>query len=187
MGRCEWANGSELLKKYHDEEWGVPVHDDGKHFEFLVLESAQAGLSWLTILKKRENYRKAYDGFDPEKVAGYGRDKIERLLCDPGIIRNRKKIEASVVNANQFLEIRREFGSFDAYIWDFVHGKPVVNSYGSISEIPAVSPLSDAVAKDLKKRGFRFLGSLTVYAYLQAAGVVNDHVDSCFRKHCSAL
>lgn len=182
MDRCEWANGNELLRKYHDEEWGVPVHDDRKHFEFLMLESAQAGLSWLTILKRREGYRKAYDGFDPEKIAGYGPDRIERLLRDPGIIRNRKKIEASVVNAAKFLEIQREFGSFDAYIWGFVHGKPVVNSYKSITEVPAVSPLSDAVAKDLKKRGFRFLGSVTVYAHLQAAGIVDDHVDSCFRK-----
>ena len=180
--RCEWANGNELLRKYHDEEWGVPVHDDRKHFEFLMLESAQSGLSWLTILKRREGYRKAYDGFDPEKIAGYGPDRIELLLRDPGIIRNRRKIEASVVNAAKFLEIQKEFGSFDAYIWGFVNGKPVVNSYGSIAEVPAVSPLSDAVAKDLKKRGFRFLGSVTVYAHLQAAGIVDDHVDSCFRK-----
>ena len=185
MERCDWANSCELLKKYHDEEWGVPVHDDKKHFEFLLLESAQCGLSWLTILKRREFYRTVYDGFDPAKIAGYGSEKVESLLKDPGIIRNRKKVEASVVNASKFLEIQKEFGSFDSYLWGFVHGKPIVNSRRSLSEIPAVSPLSDAVAEDLRKRGFRFLGSVTVYAHLQAVGIVNDHVDSCFRKNCS--
>lgn len=182
MNRCGWCTSDELYTKYHDEEWGVPVHDDRKHFEFLLLESAQAGLSWLTILRKRENYRLAYDNFDPEKVAKYDEQKISELLSNPGIIRNRRKIESSIINANKFLEIQREFGSFDNYIWKFVNGKPVVNSCQTIAEIPATSALSDEVSKDLKRRGFHFLGSVTVYAHLQATGIINDHIDSCFRK-----
>lgn len=182
MERCEWCKSDGLYLQYHDREWGVPVHDDRKQFEFLVLESAQAGLSWLTILRKRENYRIAYDGFDPQKVARYDEGKIEELLANPGIIRNRRKIEASVVNARRFLKIQEEFGSFDRYIWKFVNYTPVVNSYQTISEIPATSALSDEISADLRRRGFRFLGSVTVYAHLQATGLVNDHVDSCFRK-----
>lgn len=183
MNRCDWCKSEELYVKYHDEEWGVPVHDDRKQFEFLVLESAQSGLSWLTVLRKRENYRLAYDNFDPVKVALYDDKKTDELLSNPGIIRNRRKIEASIINARKFLEIQGEFGSFDRYIWSFVNRKPVMNSYQNISEIPATSALSDTVSKDLKKRGFHFLGSVTIYAHLQATGVVNDHIDSCFRKH----
>jgi DNA-3-methyladenine glycosylase I len=183
MKRCDWCLKDELYIRYHDEEWGVPVHDDRKHFEFLVLESAQAGLSWLTILKRRENYRKAYDNFDPEAVARYGEEKIEHILSDSGIIRNRKKIEASIENAKRVLEIQREYGSFDRYIWRFTDYKPVVYSYRSVSEIPASSGLSDRVSRDLKARGFRFMGSVIVYSYLQATGLINDHIDSCFCKH----
>jgi DNA-3-methyladenine glycosylase I len=182
MNRCDWCKSDELYIKYHDQEWGVPVHDDRKQFEFLVLESAQSGLSWLTILRKRENYRLAYDDFDPEKIALYDAKKIEELLSNSGIIRNRRKIEASVINACKFLEIQKEFGSFDRYIWGFVNRRPVMNHYQSISEIPATSDLSDEISKDLKQRGFRFLGSITVYSHMQATGIVNDHVDSCFRK-----
>ena len=188
MQRWEWCGTDELYMRYHDEEWGVPVHDDNKHFEFLVLESAQAGLSWYTILKKRENYRKAYDGFDPNKVAAYDAAKVSALLEDAGIVRNRKKIEASITNAQVFLAIQREFGSFDNYIWGFVGGHPVVTDYASIRDVPATTPLSDAVSKDLKKRGMRFFGSTIVYAHLQATGIVNDHTNDCFRKEvCAAL
>jgi DNA-3-methyladenine glycosylase I len=187
MNRCDWCKSDELYIKYHDEEWGVPVHDDKKHFEFLLRESAQSGLSWITILRKRENYRKAYDNFDPEKVACYDEEKIEELLTNPGIIRNKKKIQSSITNARRFIEIQREFGSFDKYIWNFVNWRPVINSYQDISEIPATSDLSDLISKDLKKRGFKFLGSITVYAHLQATGIVNDHIDSCFRKNCSTI
>jgi DNA-3-methyladenine glycosylase I len=168
--------------KYHDEEWGVPVHDDNKHFEFLVLESAQAGLSWITILKKRENYRKAYDNFDPNKVALYDENKINQLMQNPGIVRNRKKIEASVNNAKCFLEIQEEFGSFDKYIWSFVDNKPVINKWNDLSEVPANSELSDMISKDLKKRGFKFLGTTIIYSHLQATGIINDHLVSCFRR-----
>ena len=182
--RCPWCGTDPLYMAYHDEEWGVPVHDDRKHFEFLVLESAQSGLSWLTILRKRENFRRAYDNFEPEKVSEYGEEKIRALLSDPGIIRNKKKIEASINNAARFLEVSREFGSFDRYIWGFVGGKPVNNSYSDISEIPATTRLSDQVSADLKARGFKFLGSTTVYSHLQATGIVNDHLDACFRKNC---
>jgi DNA-3-methyladenine glycosylase I len=185
MERCGWPGTDELYIRYHDEEWGVPVHDDRKQFEFLVLESAQAGLSWLTILRKRENYRAAYDNFEPEKVARYGEEKILELLDNPGIIRNRRKIEASINNAKQFLEIQKEFGSFDRYIWGFVDNKPVVGSYKTLSEIPATSELSDRVSQDLKARGFKFLGSTIVYSHLQATGLVNDHIDGCFRKNIS--
>lgn len=182
MNRCDWCKSDDLYIKYHDEEWGVPVHDDRVHFEFLVLESAQSGLSWLTILRKRENYRKAYDNFDPVKVAQFGEEKIGELLSNPGIIRNRSKIEASINNAKRFLEIQKEFGSFDNYIWSFVDNKPVVNSYENISEIPATSELSDKIGRDFKKRGFKFLGTITIYSHLQAVGIINDHIDTCFRK-----
>ncbi len=179
--RCSWCEGAELYRRYHDEEWGVPVHDDRKHFEFLVLESAQAGLSWSTILNKRENYRKAYRGFDPQTVARFGARDIQRLLSDAGIVRNRLKIESSINNAKRFLEIQREFGSFDAYLWNFVGGSPVVNRWRSLAQIPANTELSDRISRDLKKRGFRFVGSTIIYAHLQAVGVVNDHLVSCFR------
>jgi len=181
MNRCTWCGNDELYIKYHDEEWGVPVHDDKKHFEFLVLESAQAGLNWLTILRKRENYRKDYDSFDYNKVAIYDENKINELMQDAGIIRNRKKIEASINNAKCFIEIQKEFGSFDNYIWGFVNNSPVVNNWHDISEVPATSELSDKVSKDLKSRGFKFLGTTIVCAHLQATGIINDHLVSCFK------
>ena len=181
MKRCSWSEGNDLYIEYHDKEWGVPVHDDKKHFEFLVLESAQAGLSWLTVLKKRENYRKAFDGFDPKKVSKYNEKKIEQLLGNSGIIRNRMKIKASVNNAIKFLEIQEEFGSFDKYIWGFTDFKPKINSWKRISQIPATTKLSDKISKDLKKRGFKFVGSTIIYAHIQAIGLVNDHIVSCFR------
>jgi DNA-3-methyladenine glycosylase I len=179
--RCGWCEGSDLYMAYHDTEWGVPVRDDRKHFEFLVLESAQAGLSWITILKKRENYRKAYDGFDPEKVARYGEAKKKKLLENEGIVRNRLKIEASITNAQKFLEIQKEFGSFSAYIWGFTGGKPVAGKWKDLSGLPARTDLSDRVANDLKKRGFRFLGSVIMYSHMQATGIINDHILGCFR------
>jgi DNA-3-methyladenine glycosylase I len=179
--RCEWSLGSELYQEYHDTEWGTPVFDDRKHFEFLVLESAQAGLSWITILKKRENYRRAYDGFDPAKVARYTEKKKAALLADPGIVRNRLKIEASISNAAHFLEIQKEFGSFSDYIWSFTKGKPVTGKWKTLAEIPARTELSDAVAADLKKRGFKFLGGTIMYSHMQATGIINDHLTSCFR------
>jgi DNA-3-methyladenine glycosylase I len=167
--------------EYHDREWGVPVFDDRKQFEFLVLESAQAGLSWITILKKRENYRRAYDGFDPARVARYGDAKKKKLLENPGIVRNRLKIEASITNAQKFLELQKEAGSFSAYIWGFTSGKQITGRWKSLSELPARTELSDRVAADLKKRGFRFLGSIIMYSHLQATGIVNDHITGCFR------
>ena len=178
--RCAWANG-ELSVRYHDEEWGVPAHNDGTLLEFLILEGAQAGLSWSTILNKRENYRKAFDGFDPERVARYDRRKIDRLLRDSGIVRNRLKIASAVANAKAFLNVQKEFGSFDRYVWQFVHGKPQVNSPRSLKQVPARTPASDAMSKDLKKRGFNFVGSTICYAFMQAVGMVNDHVIDCFR------
>ena len=181
MKRCEWCTSSELYIKYHDTEWGVPVFDDQKHFEFLVLESAQAGLSWLTILNKRENYRKAYDNFDPKKVARYTDIKIKKLLENEGIVRNRLKITASITNAKEFLKIQKEFGSFSNYIWGFVKNKPVIGKWKAIDQIPAKTELSDRVSSDLKKRGFKFLGSIIIYSHLQATGIVNDHLTSCFR------
>ncbi|MDR2967175.1 MAG: DNA-3-methyladenine glycosylase I [Methanobacteriaceae archaeon] len=181
MKRCEWCTGSELMMEYHDIEWGVPIFDDKKHFEFLMLESAQAGLSWITILKKRDNYRKAYDNFDLKKVASYDEVKKAELLADAGIVRNRLKIEASITNAQNFLEIQKEFGSFSNYIWGFTNGKPVIGKWKNIHEIPSKTELSDKISLDLKKRGFRFLGSVTVYSYLQATGIVNDHIIDCFR------
>ena len=181
MRRCPWCERSDIERAYHDNEWGVPVFSDEKQFEFLVLESAQAGLSWLTVLRKRENYRRLYDGFDPEKVARYGEKKIQELMSDSGIIRNRKKIEASINKAARFLEIRDEFGSFSDYLWGFTGGMPVTNSWEKLSEIPASTELSVTVSRDLKKRGFRFMGPTIVYSHLQATGVVNDHLVSCFR------
>ncbi len=179
--RCSWCGDNPLYVKYHDEEWGVPVYEDKIHFEFLILESAQAGLSWLTVLKKRENYRKAYLDFDPEAVADFSEEKIEELMNNKGIIRNRKKIEASVKNAKAFLEIQKEFGSFSKYIWSFVGEKQIVSDFKNISEIPAKTPQSESIAKDMKKRGFKFLGPVILYSHMQATGLVNDHVVSCFR------
>ena len=178
--RCGWARNP-LAEAYHDAEWGVPIHDDRKIFEFIVLEGAQAGLSWDTILRKREAYRRAFDGFDPAKVARYGARKVAALLANPGIVRNRLKVGSAVRNARAFLSVQEERGSFDAYIWGFVDGRPIVNRWKALREIPARTSLSDAISKDLKKRGFSFVGSTIVYAHLQATGVVNDHVVSCFR------
>ena len=178
--RCAWVSG-ELSIRYHDEEWGVPVHDDRKLFEFLILEGAQAGLSWSTILNKRENYRKAFAGFDPRKVARYDRREIEQLLGNPGIVRNKLKIASTIANAKAFLAVQKEFGSFDRYIWQFVDGKPRRNMPRSLKQVPARSPDSDAISKDLKKRGFNFVGSTICYAFMQAVGMVNDHVADCFR------
>ena len=178
--RCGWASG-ELSLRYHDEEWGVPVHDDRPLFEFLILEGAQAGLSWNTILNKRANYRAAFDNFDPQKVARYDRRKIQQLLRDPGIVRNRLKIDSAVVNAKTFLRVQEEFGSFDRYVWQFVGGKPKVNSWKTLRQIPALSAESDALSKDLKRRGFKFVGSTICYAFMQAVGMVNDHAVNCFR------
>jgi len=180
--RCHWAGGvSEAYEAYHDTEWGVPVREDHRQFEFLVLESAQAGLSWSTILHRRAGYARAFAGFDPQKVARYTPARVDRLLADTGIIRNRAKIEAAVGNARAFLAVRDEFGSFCSYIWGFVDGRPVQNRWRRHEQVPATTPLSDALAKDLRKRGFRFLGSTTVYAHLQATGLVNDHLVGCFR------
>ncbi len=181
MERCSWCLGHDIYERYHDEEWGVPLHDEQKHFEFLLLETMQAGLSWLTILRRRENYRLAFSGFNPIKVAKYSPAKVEELMQDSGIIRNRLKIEAAVNNAKRFIEIQNEFGSFDKYIWGFTGGKVIKNSWKSLNEAPATSELSDKVAKDLKKRGFKFVGSTTIYAHLQAIGVINDHLVTCFR------
>ncbi len=180
--RCEWAEGQfEEYVRYHDEEWGVPVHDDHVHFEFLILEGAQAGLSWATVLKKREGYREAFSNFDPEVVATYDEEKIQELLQFEGIIRNKLKVRGVVTNAQKFLEVQKEFGSFDAYIWDFVGGKPIKNAWKTMGEVPATSPESDALSKDLKKRGFKFVGSTIMYAHMQACGLVNDHTVDCFR------
>ncbi|WP_367025822.1 DNA-3-methyladenine glycosylase I [Methylococcus sp. ANG] len=179
--RCAWALRSPEETLYHDTEWGVPLHDDVKLFEYLVLDGAQAGLSWTTILKKREGYRAAFDGFDPERVARYDEAKIAALLADPGIVRNRLKIESAVRNAKAYLRIQEEFGSFDAYLWRFVDGTPVRNAWRELREVPASTPLSDALSRDLKQRGCNFVGSTICYAYLQAAGLVNDHLVDCFR------
>ena len=178
--RCAWA-ANELMHAYHDEEWGVPAHDDRRHFEFLVLEGAQAGLSWAIILRKREGYRKAFAEFDPAKVARFTEKRVEKLLLDPGIIRNRLKVNGAVKNAQRFLEVQEEFGSFDDYIWRFVDGKPKVNAWKSVKQVPATSKESDALSKDLKKRGFTFVGSTVMYAHMQACGLVNDHTTDCFR------
>jgi DNA-3-methyladenine glycosylase I len=178
--RCSWAQGDEM-SAYHDAEWGVPLHDDRGLFEFLILEGAQAGLSWSTILRKRENYRKALDRFDPRKIAAYDDRKIAALLEDAGIVRNRLKIAATVSNAEAFLAVRKEFGSFDAYIWSFVGGRPVQNRWRSPGDVPAKTARSDAMSKDLARRGFRFVGSTICYAFMQATGMVNDHLTGCFR------
>lgn len=179
--RCPWAGTDPFYVAYHDDEWGVPIHDDRKLFEFLILEGAQAGLSWATILRKRENYRKAFDGFDPQKMAAYDANRTAELVSDPGIVRNRRKIEAAIQNAQAFLAIQREFGSFDAYIWQFVGGKPKQNAWKTPKQIPAQTRESIAMSKDLIKRGFRFVGPTICYAFMQAVGMVNDHVASCFR------
>lgn len=179
--RCNWSTSNELMIKYHDEEWGVPLHDDRKLFEFFVLEGFQAGLSWQIVLNKREGFRVAFDHFDPAIVANYNENKIEELIQDKSIIRNKMKIVACVNNAQRFLEIQKEFGSFDNYIWKFVDFKPVVNSFSDIKELPAKTPLSDEISADLKKRGFKFVGSTVIYAHLQATGMVNDHLTFCFR------
>lgn len=178
---CEWPGVDDLMIKYHDTEWGVPLHDDRKLFEFLVLDAFQAGLSWSTILKKRENFRKAFDNFDAAKIAGYKEPKIQKLLSDSGIIRNRLKIRSSVTNAWAFLEIQNEFGSFDKFIWQFTAGKQRVNRWKKLLEIPAKTAESDAMSMELKSRGFKFVGSTICYAFMQAAGMVNDHITSCFR------
>ena len=178
--RCRWAS-SDLNIPYHDEEWGVPVHDDRKLFEFVILEGAQAGLSWDTILKKRARYQEVFDGFDAQKIARYDKRKVQSLLADPGIIRNRLKIDATIGNARAFLDLQKEFGSFDAYIWRFVNGKPIQNKWKSHDKLPATAPESDAMSNDLKKRGFRFVGSTICYAFMQATGLVNDHLIECFR------
>jgi len=180
MQRCEWA-ASPLMTAYHDQEWGVPQHDDRVLFEFLVLEGAQAGLSWETILRKREAYREAFDGFDPRDVAAYDEARIARLLANPGIVRNRLKIASTVRNARAFLEVQQEFGSFDSYLWNFTGGQPVLNQWETLNQIPARTPLSDALSKDLIRRGFNFAGSIICYSFLQAVGVVNDHTRTCFR------
>ena len=179
--RCGWAGNDPLYVAYHDEEWGVPVHDDRALFEFLILEGAQAGLSWSTILKKRENYRRAFDRFDPRKVARYDEGKAAELLSNPGIVRNRLKVAAAVQNAQAFLAVQKEFGGFDVYVWQFVGGQPKRNAWKTLKEIPAKTAESDAMSKDLKKRGFSFVGSTICYAFMQAVGLVNDHVVGCFR------
>jgi DNA-3-methyladenine glycosylase I len=180
--RCGWSVSDPLYISYHDEEWGVPLHDDRKLFEMLILEGAQAGLSWITILKKRENYRKAFDRFNAKKIAGYDARKKRELLSNAGIVRNRLKIDATISNAQAFLAVQKEFGSFDAYIWQFVGGEPKVNRWKSLKEIPPKTPESDAMSKDLKLRGFRFVGSTICYAFMQAVGMVNDHITPCFRR-----
>ena len=183
LSRCPWVDLSKPdYVAYHDKEWGVPVHDDRHIFEFLLLEGAQAGLNWYTVLKKRENYRRAFDHFNPTKIAKYGKDKVKVLLDNSGIIRNRLKIRAAINNAQKFLEVQKEFGSFDAYIWSFVKGKPMVHRLRRLSDYPATSPESDALSKDLKRRGFKFVGSTICYAHMQATGLINDHSINCFRR-----
>jgi DNA-3-methyladenine glycosylase I len=181
MKRCNWCTDDPIYISYHDTEWGVPVHDDRKLFEFLILEGAQAGLSWLTILKRREGYRKAFADFNAQKVARFSQKKIEKLLLDPGIIRNKLKVNAAVTNAQAFLKVQEEFGSFDRYSWQFVDGRQKVNGFKTMKQIPATSKESDRFSKDLKQRGFKFVGSTIMYAHMQAVGMVNDHVTSCFR------
>ena len=178
---ANWKKPDPLMVAYHDTEWGVPLHDDRKLFEFLVLEGAQAGLSWMTVLKKRENYRKAFEGFDPQKVARYNKAKIRKLLGDAGIIRNRLKIESAITNAKAYLKVQEEFGSFAAYSWRFVDGEPIINRWKTLKQMPATSFISEAFSKNLKQRGFRFVGSIIMYAHMQAVGMVNDHTTDCFR------
>jgi len=179
--RCTWTGTDPLMIAYHDTEWGVPLHDDRKIYEFLVLEGMQAGLSWSTILRKRENFRAAFRGFDPAAVSNYGSREMDRLMADPGIIRNRVKLQAAINNAEKFLQVQKEFGSFDRYIWGFVGGKPIRHRFRKDSEIPAVSPESDRLSRDMKQRGFKFVGSTIIYAHMQATGMVNDHLAGCFR------
>jgi DNA-3-methyladenine glycosylase I len=179
--RCTWAASDALYQSYHDTEWGVPLHEDQRLFEFLILEGAQAGLSWITILRKRENYRTAFDNFDATRIAGYGANKIELLLQNAGIVRNRLKVEAAVINAQKFLEVQAEFGSFDQFIWQFVDGKPKQNKWRSLADIPVSTAESDAMSKELKRRGFKFVGPTICYAHMQATGMVNDHTMNCFR------
>jgi DNA-3-methyladenine glycosylase I len=181
MKRCEWANKKEFERSYHDNEWGVAIHDDRSLFEFLVLEGVQAGLSWSTILRKREGYRKAFDNFDARKISQYSEADVSRLLANPEIIRNRLKINATITNATAFLQVQEQYGSFDRYIWQFVNGRPIQNSWEKVTDIPSSSPESEAMSKDLKKRGFKFIGTTICYAFMQAVGMVNDHVVGCFR------
>ena len=180
LNRCEWCYGNDLYLNYHDEEWGVPIHDEQRLFEFLTLEGAQAGLSWLTILRKRENFRDAFDGFDPIKIACYDQDKVMELMNNPGIIRNRLKILSTINNAKVFIEVQEKFGSFDRYIWNFVKGQVIQNKYKTIKEIPAENAISQIISKDMKKRGFSFVGSTIIYAHMQATGMVNDHLSYCY-------
>jgi DNA-3-methyladenine glycosylase I len=179
--RCAWCLKFDQYIEYHDNEWGVPVHDDRTHFEFLILEGAQAGLSWATVLKKREGYRKAFADFDPEKVARFSEKKMEKILLNPGIIRNRLKVKAAINNAQCFLKVQKEFGTFDKYIWGFVNGMPIVNRWKTMDKVPATTKVSDALSSDLVKRGFKFVGSTVIYAHMQACGLVNDHLVSCWR------
>jgi len=179
--RCAWSGSDPLYQKYHDKEWGIPVHDDRRLFEMLILEGAQAGLSWITILRKRENYRNAFDGFDAKKIAKYNGATVAQLMKDEGIVRNRLKIESTVINAKAFLAVQKEFGSFDRYVWQCVGGKPLVNRWRTIKELPASTPESEAWSRDLKKRGFKFIGGTICYAFMQAVGMVNDHTIDCFR------
>ena len=179
--RCAWPNDNQFMINYHDHDWGVPLHDDTRIFEFMVLDAFQAGLSWLTILKKRENFRKAFEHYDVKKIATYGEEDFNRLMNDAGIIRNRAKINSAIENAKQYLKVQQEFGSFDAYIWHFTDGNIIINGWQSMKEIPAKSDLSDRISKDLQKRGFKFVGSTIIYAFLQAMGIVNDHTTDCFR------
>lgn len=181
--RCGWCLSSDLYKEYHDQEWGVPVYDDATLFEFLILETFQAGLSWITILNKRENFRKAFDNFDYKKIAQYPEHKIQELLLDAGIIRNKLKVRSAVSNAIAFIEIQKEFGSFSTYIWKFTKGKPIINNPKTLKDVPATTPLSDEISKDLKKRGFKFVGSTVIYAHMQATGMVNDHVEDCWKRN----
>ncbi len=181
--RCFWVSDDPLYIEYHDNEWGVPVYDDDKLFEFLILETFQAGLSWITVLKKRENFRKAFNNFDYKKIAKYSEDKYEELLQDAGIIRNKLKIKATITNAQLFMKVQEEFGTFSKYIWSFVDGEPIKNSFEKREEVPTTTALSDAISKDLKKRGFKFVGSTVIYAHMQATGMVNDHTTDCFRYH----
>lgn len=188
LERCPWCGEDPLYQHYHDTEWGVPLHDDRSLFEFLTLEGAQAGLSWITILRKRDNYRAAFDNFDATKIARYTARKVDKLLQDPGIVRNRLKVESTISNARAFLETQAAFGSFDRYLWDFVDGQPIVNRFTSLKQVPASTPLAEKLSKDLKKRGFRFVGPTIVYAHMQATGMVNDHLVGCHRhKACAAL
>lgn len=181
--RCSWCLSSELYKEYHDQEWGTPVYDDATLFEFLILETFQAGLSWITILNKRENFRAAFDQFDYKIIAQYSEGKVQELLQNAGIIRHRLKIHSAISNAIAFMKVQEEFGSFSKYIWNFTNGKPIINSPKTLKEVPATTPLSDSISKDLKKRGFKFVGSTVIYAYLQATGIVNDHLTDCWKRN----